>query len=57
MQREKKEKMRGTNKMENLIFPLKSTQDYNTESKRSPSSLPHLIIENENRFLDTLTLI
>jgi hypothetical protein len=57
MQREKKEKMRGTNKMENLIFSLKSTQDYNTESKRSPSSFPHLIIENENRFLDTLTLI
>jgi hypothetical protein len=33
-----------------MIYPLKFKQDYNSESKRSPPSLPHLIIGNENEF-------
>jgi hypothetical protein len=42
--------------MQKLNFPLISTQDYNTESKRSSPSLPHLIIGTRSGH-GTLTLI
>jgi hypothetical protein len=52
-----KRKMNNTHEIQKVIFPLKSEQDYNSETQRSPYSLPHLIIENKKRVLGTLILI
>jgi hypothetical protein len=53
----KKGKMSSTNKMRKITFPLNSKQDYSPESKRSPPSLPYLIIGKENKVLGILILI
>jgi hypothetical protein len=56
IQQNQKGTTNSTSEIQKSIFSFKSNK-ITTESRRSPSSLPHLIIKNKNRVLGTLAII